>query len=151
MITVIGDAIPAAPETFLRRMRQLDPSLHLSWNGRKHKWLIEQCIEHHAAGALHDHTCRRVYVYLVQAENGDPMPLSERVLDKLKEIDTQRQGYGPDRLEAWRRDRMNEQLELEARRNEEMRDAIRHSSRYNRRQLLRAVTLMGRHDLRVNQ
>lgn len=151
MIQVLRDEAPKIPPGFAGRLERLDPSLLLFWNPRKRKWVVEQCVHHYAPTAAHSHLCERIYVWMVQSEQGDPMPLGDHVLDKLRAIDLQRQGFGPGDREKFIRGLNAEQLELERKRDAEIADIMRHNSRLNRAQLAQAWTLIQRHDLRPNR
>lgn len=151
LIHVVGDAAPSVPDWFRTRLAHYDPTLLLAWNGRKRKWVIEQCVRHHAPAAAHSHVCERIYVWMVQDAQGDPMPLGEHVLEKLAAIDLQRQGFGPEDREKFIRRLNQEQLELERKREAEIASMMRHNRLYHRVQLNRAFSLIQRHDLRVNR
>lgn len=75
------------------------------------------------------------------------MPLGDKVLEEIKLRDVQQAGYGPNDLKKFCDD--NQALVLAERKKmeQDQEDSIRHASKFNRRQLLRAVTLMGHHDV----
>jgi hypothetical protein len=156
-IKLVGGGQPAVPESFRAKLKALDPNLCVRWNQppafskRPPRFVIEQCVKHHAAGTEHDHTCERLYVMLVQGPDGSMAGLGDWVLDEIKRRDVQRSGYGPDDLARFCRDNQTEVLAQRAKMEKDQEESVRHASKFNRRQLCRALTLMGRHDLRVNQ
>lgn len=157
-ITLVGGGRPAIPEGFRERLRALDPTLCVRWNQpppwskKPPRFIIEQCVKHYAIGAEHDHTCQRLYVFLVQDAEGGMMPLGDAVLEEIKSRDVQRAGYGPNDLDRFIREH---QEQLDANREQitaAQADSVRHASRFNRRQLLKAVHLIQQHDVcRINQ
>ncbi len=150
LVQLVGSGAPRASEEFQTRLRRFDPTLLVSWNPRRGKWVIEQCVGHHG-GAGHSHLCERIYVWMVQTEKGDPMPLGDHVLQKLASIDNAKRGFGPEHREAFIRSLNDEQLELDRKREAEIEDVFHHNSRFNRPQLAKAWNLIQRHDLRVNR
>lgn len=83
-----------APEGFYNRLQEiLGSDLHVEWNHRRERWVVEQCIEHHAPTKKHSHLCRRIYVWLVQGDGNEFMPLGDRVVEHLQSIETSRK-YG---------------------------------------------------------
>lgn len=150
-ITIIGGGAPSIPENFRTALRALDPSLLVTWNPGKRRFVIEQCVQHLAPTTEHTHLCGRVYVYLVQDPEGNMMGLGDAVLQEIRRRDVSRSGYGPDDLQKWTRD-MQTQLDAARERIEKQQaDSVHHASRFNRRQLLRAIHLMQQHSMQVNQ
>lgn len=166
LITLTDGA--AVPPGFERRLRQLDPTLMVAvWRPAppvlaahpelegKWRWCIYQCVTHQSTTAEHTDACRRAgcYVWMVQSDAGEFMPLGDRVLEHLKEMDMARKGYTLDArgLDAFRRDAAY-RAQLAAARNErECAEIVRLNSRDHRRQLLQAHRLIQQHDLRINQ
>lgn len=107
-LVVIGDTRREAPEDFKQKLRAFDPDLLVTYDVRRHRWKIEQCVLHLAPGAEHSHVCDRVYVWLLQTDEGDYLSLEnwDGIRDKLRSIDTRAQGYAPDEkgLERYRAD-----------------------------------------------
>lgn len=147
------DAAPTVSEQFKKQLRALDPTLCVRWNQppafskRPPRFVIEQCVRHHAAGTEHDHTCQRIYVLICQDADGCMLPLGETVLEEIRARDVTKAGYGPNDLKKFCDD--NQALVLAERKKmeQDQEDSIRHASKFNRRHLLRAVNLMGQHDV----
>lgn len=156
-IKLIGGGQPAIPADFKAKLRALDPSLLVRWNQppefskRPPRFVIEQCIGHHGPTAEHTHVCQRLYVFLVQDSDGNMAQLGDWVLEEIKRRDVQRAGYGPNDLERFCRDNQQEVLAQRAKIEADQADAVKHASKFNRRQLIHALDLMGRHSLEVNQ
>lgn len=142
---------PAIPDGFRERLRALDPDLCVAWNYVKKRFVIEQCVKHLSGTAEHTHVCDRLYVLMVQDEDGCMMPLGEKVIEMVKARDVARLGYGPNDLSRFQRDiKAAAKQEIE-RRQEAGAEVIRYGSRHNRRQLLKAIHLIQNHSLDVNQ
>jgi hypothetical protein len=87
-ILVIGDDNPSHPEDFERKLQAYDKDLIIAWHRPDHWkkrrrpgcWKIEQCIRHNGGFRMtsgvpkHTHICSRVYVMMVQDEQGSPHP-----------------------------------------------------------------------------
>jgi hypothetical protein len=105
-LLVVGDVHRVAPEDFKARLRAFDPDLLVTYDLRRHRWKIEQCVLHLAPGAEHSHVCDRVYVWLVQSSEGDFVGLDnwDRIREQLRSMDTRAQGFSPDEkgLERYR-------------------------------------------------
>ncbi len=146
-IVIVGESTPSEPVEFKARLRRFDASLTVSWNRLRRRWVIEQCVEHLSPTREHTHICRRVYVWLVQGDAGEMLPLGEHVFAKLAAMDTWRQGYGPEpkHLERWRRDRADEDEKAREKQEEKMAEVVREASRDARGQLLTAKDLLLRH------
>jgi hypothetical protein len=81
-------------EAFVKRLKAaFGPELHVEWNPKRQRWVIEQCIAHSGPIGVHTHLCNRVYVWLVRGDDNEYMPLCERVIEKLREMETYRK-YG---------------------------------------------------------
>ena len=94
---ICNDGPRTAPAEFLTRLATFDPTLYVEYNPKRHRWVIEQCVEHFAAGTAHTHICRRIYVWLVQDPDGNYLSLdhADRIFEELARRDTQRAGYAP--------------------------------------------------------
>lgn len=145
-----GEA-PAIPDGFRERLRQIDPALCIAWNSIKKRFVIEQCVRHFAGGTEHTHVCDRLYVLIVQDDEGCMMPLGEKVFEMIKARDVSRAGYGPEDLARFQRESRErgkgEKLRLEKAGEEQ----IRYASRFNRPQLQRAIHLIQQHNLTANK
>lgn len=165
-IEVLGDQTPSFPEDFNRRLQSLDKDLLVSWHLPPHmrqkpgRWKIEMCVQHHA-GALwpdgrikHSHLCQRSYVWMVQDDEGTPMPLGDHVLDKLREMRAYSESFGG-QTERGRanfiQDSNRIDAELAAKREEASEDAVDHNRRFNRAQFNKLMQLVERHDMRPNR
>jgi hypothetical protein len=148
-----NDLHDAAPESFVQRLLSFDKDLYVTWNKNKNRWVIEQCIEHHSGRREHDHTCKRIYVWLVQDSEGDMMPLCDRVFDKLGEMRkfTDQFGDGPKSIERFLKFTEECQAKLDSTRDRKMREMARDNSKDNKRQLGLVRDLMMRHDMRPNR
>lgn len=149
-------------QSFVKQMQSIfGKDLHASWHAKKRRFIIEQCVEHYRTTAvnadgvvIHDHTCRRSYVWLVRDEATDEfMPLGDRVIQKLHEMETYRQfGTGPEalkRFQAWSAATDQEQA---AKKKEEAHGTFQYLRRHNRIIRNKLKILMGRHDwLRPNK
>jgi hypothetical protein len=157
-ILLIGGGAPAVPESFRQRLHALDPTLLVRWNQppkgsrRPARFMIEQCVRHHGEAVTdHSHLCERIYVFQCQNPDGTMMPLDDAVLEEIKKRDVMQSGYGPNDLARFCKDHQDLVMDQRRKIEEEQADAVKHASRFNRRQLLQAITLMGRHSLEVNQ
>lgn len=142
---------PAIPESFLESLRQYDRSLLVAWNHIRKRFVIEQCTEHYADGNAHSHLCRRIFVLMAQDDEGVMLPLGDRVMDKIRAADVSKAGYGPNDLAKFLADQKLVLKKDHDDREAAMADAVRHGSKLNRRQLLKAIHLMQQHNLTVNQ
>ena len=155
---LIEDQTP--PESFVRKLQKtFGPEMHVEWNPRKKRWVIEQCVAHNATIGqrngitVHNHLCGRIYVWLVRDENDDSfMPLCDRVIVKLQEIDTTRKyGVGEAALERFRRESNNIDEERQKKFKESVRETMRYSIKHNKSYFNKFFTLFQRHDLRPNK
>lgn len=123
-LVVVGDVSRTPPEDFKAKLRAFDPDLVITYDLRRQRWKIEQCVVHWAPGVEHSHVCDRVYVWLVQSPEGDYLSLDnwELIREKLRSIDTRAQGYSPDEkgLERYRADRAYEGELAERKRESDM-------------------------------
>ena len=150
-IQIIGDTTPAISQGFRDKLRAQDPTLTVSWNWKKRRFVIEQCVRHHASTAEHNHLCERIYVLLVQDPDGGMLALGDHVLEEIRRRDIHRAGYGPNDLGRFTRDMQAKLEDHQQKIDAAQADAVHHASRVNRRQLLRAISMMQNHSLEVNQ
>lgn len=133
--------------------------LHVSWHVKKQRFVIEQCIEHHAdpvpnedGVVVHNHLCRRIYVWLVRDEDdgteaGGYMPLGDRVIQKLHEMETYRKyGTGPAALARFRAESAAFDRDQAAKKKEDAHDVFQYLKRHNRIVRNKLRTMMSRHD-----
>jgi hypothetical protein len=135
-----------APESFVGQLYSLDPRLIVTWNRRKHRWVIEECMEHiiEAPTLGHSHLCRRSYVWMVQGEDGSYRPLESSVIEELKGMDVYKKYGGPDGVIR----RMQEiDAENQDKQRKDIREEIQARKRDNRRQINEVVTLVERHNI----
>lgn len=167
IILTDADNAPSQPSDFERRLQTFDKDLLILWHKPPHwkksrpgVWKIEQCIEHlsgkfRASGMPeHTHVCRRIYVTVVQDEDGTPMPLGDHVLDKLKAMRANSESFGGETargLTNFIRHSESIDQELESKRAAAREDTMRHNRKFNRRQINQAFDLIQRHDMRPNR
>jgi hypothetical protein len=149
------------PSSFVRRLQGVfGPSMHIEWNMRKQRWVIEECVGHHGSDqsnvdgvVVHTHLCARVYAWLVRDEETDSyMPLCDLVIEKLHEKETYRKyGTGEAALERFRLE--SARLDDEQKQKEEAfrKDVMKHNRKDNRKQWNWLYTMMKRHDMRQNK
>lgn len=135
-----GSEGPAIPESFVRQLREYDRTLLVQWNPVKNRFVVQQCIKHHAPTEAHNHLCERIYVFLCQDSEGCMMGLGDAVMNAIKARDVTKAGYGPEHLQKWIDDRTEEDMKNRERIAVRQADVIRHCSRFNRRQILGAFT-----------
>jgi len=165
-IQVMGDATPNFPEDFNCRLQQFDKDLLVSWHHpptwprtRPGVWKIEQCVEHHGGFRLngypeHTHTCRRIYVLMVQDEDGRPVPLGEHVFEKLRAMRANVESYGGPTERGLRNFRAHSDAidrELEEKRQRSTEDLLEHNRRDHRVTINRLWNLIEQHDMRPNR
>jgi hypothetical protein len=140
---------------FLRRLQQtFGADLHVTWHRKKQRFVIEQCTEHNASptrldGILeHTHVCRRIYVWLVRDEaTNEYMPLGDRVIAKLQEMETYRKyGVGEQALARFRAESAAFDRDQAAKKKEDAHGVFQYLKRHNRIVRNKLKTMMGRHD-----
>jgi hypothetical protein len=143
-ITLVTDDFsgPKVSEKFLFQLKSYDPTLLVRWNSRKMRFVIEQCTRHHAPGPEHTHICERIYVFLVQDDDGCMMSLGDQVIEKIKARDVTRAGYGPNDLRRWISDQDAKETKVREKIELDQRDAVRHCSRDGRAQVIRAFNML---------
>lgn len=143
------------PSDFVKRLQNIfGKSMHVEWNPRKNKWVIEECIGHNGeVMATHGHLCRRVYVWLVRDEDTDEyMPLNERVIDKLHSMETARRyGTGEAALQRFLIESRNFDENKKQKDEALARETMIHSRKSNRTTFNKFMDLFRRHDLRPNR
>lgn len=122
------------PDWFTLLLKDVDRSLVAYFNPWKDRWVINRKAED---GSFH-------HILMVEGDNSDYAPLNERVISKLKEMDTWSK-YGS--AENFHLANDNALAEDEAKRQAKIDDVYDHSAQINRRQLNEAHTLMQRHDM----
>lgn len=93
-ILLVGDDHLEPSDEFKAKLKAFDPDLCVSWSRTKHRFVIEQCVEHCSATSEHTHLCRKVYVWMVQDEDKCMTPLGEHVFDKLKQMRANTESFG---------------------------------------------------------
>ncbi len=93
-IMMVGDDTPSISEQFVDRLKSFDPDLCVSWSASRHRFVIEQCVEHLAPTAVHTHLCRKIYVWMVQDDDKCMLPLGDHVFDKLKKMAANVESFG---------------------------------------------------------
>jgi hypothetical protein len=140
---------------FLRRLQQtFGADLHVTWHRKKQRFVIEQCTEHNASptrldGILeHTHVCRRIYIWLVRDEaTNEYMPLGDRVIAKLQEMETYRKyGVGEQALARFRAESAAFDRDQAAKKKEDAHGVFQYLKRHNRIVRNKLKTMMGRHD-----
>lgn len=149
MIHLPAGFVRTVPDWFASQLRALDPNLICYFNAHKQRYIIDRCTHggvHNAA--LHTHTpeCPKTNVMVIQ-DQGQYMPLCEKVLDELRGMDSWSHGTA----EQFILHHENALAEDEAKRNADIDSAFDLASKENRRQLLKAYDLIQTHDMRVNQ
>jgi hypothetical protein len=143
------------PRDFVRRLQSIfGRDMHVTWHVGKRKFVIEQCIEHFPNGegpeglVIHNHLCRRVYVWLVRdEETNEYMPLTDRVIQKLHEMETYRKyGTGPEALARFRAESAAFDRDQKTKQKEDAHGVFQYLKRHNRIVRNKLKTMMGRHD-----
>ena len=164
-VEVIGEQTPSFPDDFNRRLQAFDRDLWITWHlppnlrQKPGRWKIEMCSRHHADSwpdgrPRHSHLCQRVYVMVVQDEDGTPLPLGEHVLTRLHEMRAYSETFGGETergRDNFIRHSNTVDEQLAAQREAKSEDIKRHNQRLNRRQLNRMADLVARHDMRPNK
>lgn len=164
MIELVGRQLPSRPEEFERELQAFDRDLIISWHkpptSKPGRWKIEQCIQHsgkyHTDGRpKHDHLCERIYVMMVQDDEGTPLPLGEHVFQKLGAMRANVESLGGATERGLRNfiQRSNDiDAERAAKREAAGEDVKQHNRKFNRLTFNRLAHLMGQHDfLRPNR
>jgi hypothetical protein len=143
---------PAIPDSFRESLRQYDATLLVTWNARRKRFVIEQCIEHLAATAEHTHVCRRQYVCMAQDDEDKSMlPLGDKVMDLIRARDVSRLGFGPEDTQKFIAKAAGEQAAHAADIEEKRAEIIRDGGKDNKIQLRKALHLIQQHSMEVNQ
>jgi hypothetical protein len=143
-ITLVTDDFsgPKVSEKFFYDLKQYDPTLLVRWNSRKMRFVVEQCTHHHAPTAEHSHLCERIYVFLVQDDDGCMMSLGGQVLEKIKARDVTKAGYGPNDLRRFLFDASEPERKAREKIDRDQTDAVKHCSRDGRAQVIRAFNML---------
>jgi hypothetical protein len=144
------------PRAFIKQLQTIfGRDLHVTWHAKKQRFVIEQCIEHCGSRAqeddglvLHTHLCRRIYVWLVRDEATDEyMPLGDRVIAKLQEMETYRKyGTGPEALARFRAESAAFDRDQAQKQKEDAHATFQYLKRHNRIVRNKLKMWMGRHD-----
>jgi hypothetical protein len=145
-----------APAYFVRQLQtSFGRDLHVTWHAKKQRFVVEQCISHQANSNLnpdgvlvHTHLCSRIYVWLVRDEATDEyMPLGDRVIAKLQEMETYRKyGTGPEALKRFRAESAAFDRDQAQKQKEDAHSVFEYLKRHNRIVRNKLKTMMGRHD-----
>lgn len=150
MIHLPAGFVRTVPDWFASQLRSLDPNLVCYFNPHKQRYIIDRCTRggiHNAAAHTHTPECPKTNVMVVQDE-GQYMPLCEKVLDELRSMDSWSHGS----VEQFTLHHDNALAEDVAKRDAAIDAVFREASKDNRRQLLKAYDLTQTHDTaRVNQ
>jgi hypothetical protein len=146
----------APSQEFLKRLQTtFGRDLHVTWHVKKRRFVIEQCVQHHANpdpnenGILvHTHVCNRIYVWLVRDEATDEyMPLGDRVIAKLQEMETYRKyGTGPEALARFRAESAAFDRDQAQKQKEDAHSVFEYLKRHNRIVRNKLKLMMARHD-----
>lgn len=140
---------------FLRRLQQaFGQDLHVTWHRKKKRFVIEQCTRHFGPavpvnGVLeHTHICNRVYVWLVRDEaTNDYMPLGDRVIARLQEMETYRKyGVGEQALVRFRAESAAFDRDQATKQKEEAHSVFQYLKRHNRIVRNKLKNMMAQHD-----
>jgi hypothetical protein len=145
---------PAVPDSFSQSLRQYDPTLLVTWNARRKRFVVEQCVEHlnPASATEHSHLCRRIYVVMAQDEEDQTMiPLGEKVMEMIRARDVTKLGFGPEDTAKFIKKATDEIVEHTAKVDKKCAEIVRDCRKDNKRQLRKAIHLMQQHSLEVNQ
>lgn len=127
------------PDWFTRGLKDLDPSLVVYFNPFKERFVVDRKAENG----------QTTNVMIVQSEEGEFLPLTDNILDRIKSMDAWKQ-YGS--YEAFHRHNISVAAADAAKRDAEIRENYRLNSLDNKRQLRQVYDLIQRHDVaRVNQ
>jgi len=166
IILTDADNAPSQPKDFERKLQAFDKDLLVLWHKPPHwkksrpgVWKIEQCIEHlsgkfRANGTPeHTHVCRRIYVTVIQDDDGTPMPLGDHVIEKLKAMRAYSESFGQGErgLRNFIAHSNSIDEEQESKRAAAREDIMRHNRKFNRLTMNRAFDLIQRHDMRPNR
>jgi hypothetical protein len=137
-----SDAAPSIPESFVRSLREYDPTLHIQWNKLRKRFVIVKCAKHFSPTPEHNHACQNEYVCLAQTDEGEMLPLGDRVMDIIRARDVTRLGYGPGDAEKFCKVAADADEQNRKRIERAQVSAMKYAGRHNRRQLAKAARLM---------
>lgn len=165
-IILVGDQVPSAPTSFEERLQKYDKDLVLTWHKPPHwkrsrpgVWKVEQCVRHFGgmrSNGLpeHTHVCQRVYVMVIQDEDGTPIPLGDHVIEKLQAMRAYSESFGGQTergLVNFIRNSDSIDEELASKRAAAAEDLMAHNRRYHRVQMNRIFNMIQQHDMRPNR
>lgn len=127
-----------APAWFLKLLRDTDPQLTCYWNPFKTCWVIDRKTE----------DGQTTNVLVCKADNGDPLPLNENIIDRVRSMDAWKK-FGS--YEAFHQHNINLAAEDARKRDAEIKENYRLAALDDKAQLHKAFDLIQRHDMRVNQ
>ena len=152
---VLSDGPRVAPAEFLARLKTFDPSLCIEYNTRRHRWVIEQCIEHFAPTAEHTHVCRRIYVWLVEDPEKNFLSLDhvDGIFEELARRDTLRAGFepGPEGLKKFIDNAEYIRVKDQEKRDAQARELPKLARKDHFLSMNRCKLLLERHGLRLNK
>jgi hypothetical protein len=147
-----------APADFVKSLQDtFGDNMHVEWNMMRKKWVIEQCSGQCYSTTrdgvrYHSHACNRIYVWLVEDEDKNYMPLGAHVLEKLRELDTSRKyGVGEAALRRFLLESKNIDEERDNKFRQHVRDEVRHARRENRVTFNKLKMLFDRHSMKPNR
>lgn len=160
-IIVFGDQTPSRPTDFEAKLQAFDKDLLIVWHKppteKRHKpgrWKIEQCIQHLSGLTEHTHVCRRIYVMMVQDDDGSALPLGEHVFEKLRAMRAYSESFGGQTERGLRNfihHSNNIDQAMEQKREVAREDIQQHNRKFNRVSLNRAWNMIGQHNLEPNK
>jgi hypothetical protein len=162
-ILVVGEDTPSVPESFQRRLASFDPDLYLVWHKSPHsskpgRWKIERCTRHLGGFRngipVHDHTCVRVPILMVEDEERVPLPLGEYVFTRLREMRANWEALGGNTERGVQRAiSISNALDqkLDEKREAARADVMQYNRKNNRAQFNKLYDLVSRHDMRPNK
>lgn len=133
---------PTIPEYFLRGLKDIDSGLVIYWNRFRNRFVVDRCTR--AEPHTHGVSCERANVLIVEDDEKQFMMPCQWTLDKIKAMDAWT-NYGT--LENQRLARENAKADWDAKQKEKTKEEYRDAMLDDKRQLLRAIDLIQRHDV----
>lgn len=122
------------PDWFLTRLKDTDPNLIVYFNPFRQRFVIDRKVDGQA----------NTNVMIVQAEDGEFMPLTDNTIDRIRSMDAWSK-HGS--YEAYHRHNINLAAEDAAKTEAEIKENYRLASIDDKAQLNQAFNLIQRHDL----
>ena len=139
------------PDWFEKSLKTIDPNLIVYFNPHRGKWIIDRCCRDGEMKSVpHQHTpaCPKTNVTVVQ-DQGQFMPLCQKVLDDLKAMDAWKDNKSVEEYQAKNAADLKSMEEKNERQIDSLWDAL---SADGKAQLQKAYDLIQRHDVhRINQ